>query len=827
MPESTNSSVVSDSTRSSPTPDSLYSKGRQELEYGDLDSALRTADEGLAASSKDRVWNFKFRVLKAEILQWQTHNEKILSLLATPPPPELSRGEFAVRAKALQGMACAFFHRRYKAEALLNKAYALAEQSAPEMRSLVLLYKGNRAKKEQQFSLAEERYQQALQLAEQYHQRFIEMSVMGSLGEVATSLRRFDGATELYVKSLDLAESAHARLGKNIVLGDLAWNYEQLGDMEKAISYFTQQQSDLDALGQQQIQALAYMHTGQIYSYQGLYSAAQKSYVKAHRIVLEMQRDKRSGEELFIEQLSDDLAEVDLEMGAVEKAEEDFRRSSALDPCLPGTVLVSGKIAAAHHNFKKAVSLLRPLTRSNHKLQCIHWKNQSDLVNQFVRWDAQAELARVYSAQSMIGPAKDHFELLINQVEKARSSLRMDDNRLPFSFQANRYYDDYVSFLVQTGQPRLAFQVTEFSRGRTLAAGVGLKAPRRAEDIKIDAIQSFLRKSGKIILSYWLTPTSSYLWLISGSQFQLFTLPPDQVIEEKSAEYTKLVQSARNADVLDSPGQALYHDLIEQAAKFIPHNAEVVIIPDSGLDKLNFETLRVPGPQPHYWIADVIPEIASSTSLLLSLRKNGRHPGRTLLSIGNVQGTKDYPALAHAGEEMQKVQAHFPAKYVVPISGADATPSVYAAEHPEKYAYIHFATHGTASELSPLESAIILSPNSQKSFKLFARDIVGIHLNAKIVTISACYAAGTRAYSGEGLVGLAWAFLKAGAHQVVAGLWEVDDRVSVSLMDDFYTGLAKESANKALRDAKLKLINSDSVYTRPYYWASLQLYTGS
>lgn len=750
-------------------------------------------------------------------------------MLATPPPLELSRGEFAVRAKAMQGMACAFFGDYDKAEALLNEAYTLAEQSAPEMRSLVLLYQGNRAKKEQQFSLAEERYQQALQLSEQYHQRFIEMSVTGSLGEVATSLRHFDEAAQWYVRTIDLADSVQARLGKNIVLGDLIWNYEQLGDMERAISYREQQQKEgLENLGQEQIQALAYTHIGQTYFYQGRYSAAQESYENALRIVSKMQSDKRSGEELSIEQLSDHLAEVDLEMGAVEKAEEDFRRASDLDPCLPGRVLVSGKIAAAHHNFEKAVSLLRPLTESDSKLQCIHWDNQSDLDNQFVRWDARAELARVYSLMHESGRAKNEFESLIRQVEKARSSLRMDDHRLPFSFHANRYYDDYVSFLVQSGQPRLAFQVTEFSRGRTLAAGIGLKAPRQPTDISIEAIQAFLRKNGKIILSYWLTPTSSYLWLISGSQFQLFTLPSDQIIEEKSAEYTRLLQSARNADVLDPPGQALYHDLLEQAAKFIPHNAEVVIVPDGGLDKLNFETLRVPNPQPHYWITDVIPEVASSTSLLLSSRKDGRHAGRTLLSIGNVQGTEDYPPLPQAGEEMQKVQAHFPADQVVSISGVDATPSVYASEHPENFDYIHFATHGTASELSPLESAIILSPNAQKSFKLYARDIVGIHLNAKIVTISACYAAGTRAYSGEGLVGLAWAFLKAGAHQVVAGLWEVDDRVAANLMDDFYTGLEKESANKALRNAKLNLINSDNVSRRrPYYWASLQLYTGS
>jgi len=46
--------------------------------------------------------------------------------------------------------------------------------------------------------------------------------------------------------------------------------------------------------------------------------------------------------------------------------------------------------------------------------------------------------------------------------------------------------------------------------------------------------------------------------------------------------------------------------------------------------------------------------------------------------------------------------------------------------------------------------------------------------------------AGTRAYSGEGLVGLSWAFLRAGAHNVVAALWEVSDASTPQLMDRLY-----------------------------------------
>jgi len=96
------------------------------------------------------------------------------------------------------------------------------------------------------------------------------------------------------------------------------------------------------------------------------------------------------------------------------------------------------------------------------------------------------------------------------------------------------------------------------------------------------------------------------------------------------------------------------------------------------------------------------------------------------------------------------------------------------------------------------------------------------------VTISACNGAGTRAYAGEGLVGLSWAFLRAGAHYVIASLWEVSDASTPQLMDELYKGLsAGQDPASALRRAKLTLLHSDTVFRKPFYWAPFQLYAGS
>jgi CHAT domain-containing protein len=138
---------------------------------------------------------------------------------------------------------------------------------------------------------------------------------------------------------------------------------------------------------------------------------------------------------------------------------------------------------------------------------------------------------------------------------------------------------------------------------------------------------------------------------------------------------------------------------------------------------------------------------------------------------------------------------------------------------------IHFTAHAVANPQSPLDSAIMLS-GPDHEFKLYARDVAEHPLNAELVTVSACRSAGERAYSGEGLVGFSWAFLRAGARRVIAGLWDVDDRSTADLMDQVYTRIAAgASPPQALREAKLAMLRSGGTFAKPYYWGPFEVFT--
>jgi CHAT domain-containing protein len=319
---------------------------------------------------------------------------------------------------------------------------------------------------------------------------------------------------------------------------------------------------------------------------------------------------------------------------------------------------------------------------------------------------------------------------------------------------------------------------------------------------------------------------------VTPEKIDLFSLPPAAEIDESVQRYRKTLVAGRDPlEAANSDGSRLFDTLVGPASQTIPRNSRVVVIPDGSLNNLNFETLLVSDPKLHYWIEDATISNATSIRLLAAGHGASSTNDRRLLLIGNAASPdSQYGELPKAAVEMRDIEKHFaPAEQSV-YDRDHATPAAYLAGHPEQFSYIHFVAHGTASRLSPLDSAVVLSKASaeEDSYKLYARDIIQRPLHARLVTISTCYGAGARAYTGEGLVGLSWAFLRAGAHNVIGALWEVSDASTPGLMDELYGELKRgQTPEVALRTAKLSLLRSDGVFRKPFYWAPFQLYTGS
>jgi CHAT domain-containing protein len=303
-------------------------------------------------------------------------------------------------------------------------------------------------------------------------------------------------------------------------------------------------------------------------------------------------------------------------------------------------------------------------------------------------------------------------------------------------------------------------------------------------------------------------------------------MPPIDEIHGLVEQYQAFVEKSLRDPLQtgNAAGRRLYELLIAPGAAWMPPQSRIIILPDGPLHTLNLETLPVSGDRAHYWIEDATVSIAPSLGILMAAPEARPNPAKSLLILGDASYSAPYQNLRYSSAEVGKIEQRLQSAGKTVLTGTGATPLAYLEAHPERFSFIHFSAHAEANSRSPLDSAIILSSQASR-FKLYARDIMAKPLRADLVTISACRSAGARPYAGEGMVGLAWAFLRSGARYTVAGLWDVDDSSTPGMMDALYGGMESgRSPVEALRLAKLEMIHSSGNWHKPYYWGPFQIY---
>jgi CHAT domain-containing protein len=160
------------------------------------------------------------------------------------------------------------------------------------------------------------------------------------------------------------------------------------------------------------------------------------------------------------------------------------------------------------------------------------------------------------------------------------------------------------------------------------------------------------------------------------------------------------------------------------------------------------------------------------------------------------------------------------------LLGNHATESEVKAQPLSRFRILHFAAHGVADTVFPRRSSIVLgsSPYSSDDGLLQSWEISSFHLNADLVTLSACETKIGRLQGQEGISNLVRAFLFAGARSVVASSWATEDMFTLALMEQFYRHLVNGTdKGAALRQAKLDLMERFGADALPFHWASFSI----
>jgi CHAT domain-containing protein/tetratricopeptide (TPR) repeat protein len=766
----------------------------------------------------DLPCRWRLRLLDAEILIYIPKPDEARALLFSedlPPGPEFAA--LRVRRQMLQGFLLSLTKGPAGSQ-LLEQAYQQASHlGLRELQAEIDLLQAW-ALGPRDPAAARARILEARDLAVQQKDPYNEAAALNDLGMMSLEKHRYDEAIPWFTQGLGLARQADARPLVTAAFNNLALCHTQLGAYDEALKL---QQEALVWLGRGEVQVVRRDLVGEMGRTLALKGDTAKA-IDYYRQALALSRSKDvSGERRWSSNMAAALAAIG-DWDAAEKANQEELTLARDNPSKAYASLNAATILAGRKRFEEAAVLYNKALGM-------------DVHDPSILWESHAGLARAYAAAGKKALARPQFEKAIEIVDANQTGLSRDDYKMTFLASLIRLYRDYVDFMMQNGDSDKALEIVESSRARILAETTAPeKAARR---LSVRELEQAARRSNTVFLSYWLAPTQSYVWVVSPARTRFFKLGPAGELESLVDQFNRFIGSSADSNTIqqdplakESPvARRLYDAVIGPVAPFLPADARVVIVPDGALHYLNFETLPVygaPGSSPHYWIEDATVAIAPSLTIAAATPTLKPEAPKSVLILGDaVYSGKDFQKLDYSPDEIEKVRRHFiPAETKV-IRGADANPAAYRQADPQEYAAIHFSTHAEANQQSPLDSAIILSPGKESSFKLYARDVIDAPLHADLVTISACHSAGARVYSGEGLVGFAWAFLKAGAHAVVAGLWDVTDKSTPAMMDEFYGAMQSgRSPVAALRMAKLSMIHSTGAFRKPYYWGPFQIY---
>jgi len=185
------------------------------------------------------------------------------------------------------------------------------------------------------------------------------------------------------------------------------------------------------------------------------------------------------------------------------------------------------------------------------------------------------------------------------------------------------------------------------------------------------------------------------------------------------------------------------------------------------------------------------------------------------------KGKPKYDALPGAKKEVEMIREIIK---VPPLTGTEASKQE-VLEGITSVALVHIAAHGRKET-----GEIALAPNpgrtskipKEEDYMLKISDVQAVQLKARLVVLSCCHS-GRGEVKSEGVVGIARAFLAAGARSVLVTLWAISDEATMEFMSSFYQHLRNgQRASVALHQAMKSLRDSER-FCAAKYWAPFLL----
>ncbi|KAM7426078.1 G-protein-signaling modulator 2 [Porites harrisoni] len=271
----------------------------------------------------------------------------------------------------------------------------------------------------------------------------------------------------------------------------------------------------------------------------------------------------------------------------------------------------------------------------------------------------------------------------------------------------------------------------------------------------------------------------------------------------------------------DNPFRTLYELTISPIIDLI-HGDELIVVPEGPLWLAPYAAFKDPNSRylSESFRIRFIPSLLSLKIILDCPADYHAKNGALLVGDPWVEEVK-LKQLPCARREVELIAEIL---HTTPLTGKEAT-KAEVLKQLSNVALVHIAAHGRMET-----GEIALSPNptrasekpSDEDFLLTISDVLNVRLRARLVVLSCCHS-GRGEIKAEGVVGIARAFLGAGARSVLVSLWAIDDKATLEFMKYFYQHLAEgKSASKSLNQA-MKFMRESDEFSDVKYWAPFVL----
>ncbi|XP_044164251.1 tetratricopeptide repeat protein 28-like, partial [Acropora millepora] len=659
-----------------------------------------------------------------------------------------------------------------------------------------------------------------LKKAIEYHEKYLDIAIeagdrvgeglaYGGLGSAYKSLCFFRKAIKYHEKHLEIAKEVGDPVGKEAAIGSLGNAYRSLGNFRKAIEYYVKALEIAIELGDRANEGCAYGNLGNAHRLLGDFRKAIEYYEKRLEIAIEV--GDRVGEGSAYGGL-----------GSVYQSLCDFQK-------------------AAEYHEKHLYIAIEAGGRQEEGI-------------------AHYNIGLIYFSLGEFEKALDKFLSALKVFNSLRSFLKSEDDwKIKFREDYDGTYHAIRTSLLRIGKIDEALFAAEQGRAQTLADNLSIQyelaLPSSAAtfDSK-ERISRLLTELSIPIIFLATDGLEIHIWLSRGKEIayregrleaSIIEKDPTRVLLEEILERIRRDDTERCEDRTfgrefydecpsskevcgeevgkpplppsDNPFKPFYDAVIGPIEDLLgPEDDELVIVPDGALCFIPWatviESIRI----------RIVPSLQSYQ--LISSVPEGYHKKTGALLVGNPclkQLKNPLHALPCAQKEVEMIAAIL---HTRPLVGKQAT-KAEVMKRMSSAGLIHIAAHGNA-----VTGQIALSPNPGctqfpkiKDYVLKMSDVQAVKLRARLVVLSCCHSGRGRILKGEGVVGIARAFLAAGARSVLVTLWAIDDEATMVFMKHFYQHLKEGKTASAAVHQSMKSLRESEQFSEMWYWAPFQL----